>query len=111
MAPSRQKQQPGVVGDQMKPSILGAEVPAHPGVARPALQRRGRKHRQGEPRPVEMRHIPQRLSDLGQGAKIMMRLHQGTEPGLLFRNDNIDNHFGQIHPSASDHPQSMRTPS
>ena len=56
-------------------------------------------------------NLPWRLSDLGQGAKIMMRLHQGTEPGLLFRNDNIDNHFGQIHPSASDHPQSMRTPS
>ena len=38
----------------------------------------------------------------------MMRLHQGTEPSFLFRNDTIDNHVGQIHPSASEHPQSMR---
>ena len=38
----------------------------------------------------------------------MMRLHQGTEPSFLFRTDTIDNHVGQIHPSASEHPQSMR---
>ena len=76
-APPRQKQQPGVVGDQMKPSILGAEVgsPSPPRRRAPgtSTQYRGRKHRQGEPRPVEMRHIPQRLSDLGQGAQIRRR--------------------------------------
>ena len=92
----------------MKPSILGAEVPAHPGVTRPALQRRGRKHCQRKPHTVQVRHIPHRLPDLGQGAQIMMRLHQGTEPSFLFRTDTIDNHVGQIHPSASEHPQSMR---
>ena len=90
----RQEQQPGVVRDQMKAPILAAEVPADPGVARPALQRCGRKHRQREPRPVEVRHIPQRLADLGQRAKIMMRLHQLPEPSLLLRLDKIDNHFG-----------------
>ena len=93
-----QEQQPGVVRDQMKPSILGAEVPAHPGVTRPALQRRAENTASATPHTVPGAPIPHRLPDLGQGAQIMMRLHQGTEPSFLFRTDTTDNHVGQIHP-------------
>ena len=91
----------------MKASILITEIPANPRVARPALQGRRRKHRQGKPRAVHMRHIPKRLADLRHGAKIMMRLHQLPETAFLFRTDNLNNHFGQNHRSASEHPRAV----
>ena len=97
----RQDQQPGVVRHQMKASILGAEVPPDPAVACPTLQRRGREHRQGEPRTVTMRDVPQRVPDLGQRPEIMVRLHQLLEPSFLLRADNIDDDFGQSHRSSS----------
>ena len=97
----RQDQQPGVVRHQMKASILGAEVPPDPAVACPTLQRRGREHRQGEPRTVTMRDVAQRVPDLGQRPEIMVRLHPLLEPSFLLRADNIDDDFGQSHRSSS----------
>ena len=82
-------------------SILGAEVPPDPAVACPTLQLRGREHRQGEPRTVTMRDVPQRVPDLGQRTEIMVRLHQLLEPSFLLRADNIDDDFGQSHRSSS----------
>ena len=74
--PAGQDQKAAVVGDQMQPVVLHPEVPADPGVPRPALQGGRGKADQRHPLAPPARHVPLRLADLGQGAQIMMRLHQ-----------------------------------
>ena len=101
----RQDQEPAVVRDQVKPVVLGAEVPADPAVARAALQRRRREARQCQPLAAPMRDVPQRLADLRQRAQKVVRRHQLPIAALVPGRHRLDRHLAQFHA-----PDSVRQP-
>ena len=57
--PIGQDQKAAVVGDQVQPIILMAEIPADPAITGPALPGRSGKAQQGEPLAAPGGHIPQ----------------------------------------------------
>ena len=92
-----QDQEPGVVGDQVQPVKLDAEAPADPPVARAALQCRCREHRERQPLAAVMGDIAQCLADPRQRTEVVVRLHQGPKPGLVFRRHKVDGHLRKNH--------------
>ena len=40
-----------------------------------------------------MRHIAQRLADPRQRSEVVVRLHQGPKPSLVFRRYKVDGHL------------------
>ena len=94
---ARQEQEPGIVGDKVQPVKLDAVVPADPAVPCAALQRRRREHRQRQPLAAMMGHIAQRLADPRQRTQIVVRLHQGPKPPLVFRRYKADRHLRKNH--------------
>ena len=86
-----------VVGDEVQTADLDAIVPADPTVARPALQRRRREHRQRQPAPLMVSDIAHSLAHPWNRAEIVVRLHQVAEAGLVLHRHDVDSHFRKSH--------------
>ena len=86
-------QEARVVSDKVQAAEPDAVVPADPPVARPALQRRCREHRQRQPSPPMMSDIAHRLAHPRRRAEIVVRLHQVPEAGLVLRRHDVDGHL------------------
>ena len=82
-----------VVGDEVQTAELDAIVPADPAVARPALQRRRREHRQRQPAPSMVSDIAHGLAHPRHRAEIVVRLHQVAEAGLVLHRHDVDGHL------------------
>ena len=76
---------------------LDAIVPADPTVARPALQRRRREHRQRQPAPSMVSDIAHGLAHPRHRAEIVVRLHQVAEAGLVLHRHDVDGHLRKNH--------------
>ncbi len=86
-------QEARLVGDQVQPIVLMAQVPAETAIARTAPQGRGRKAQQCRPLRIAGGDIPQGVTDLRQSPQVMMRLHQGLKTGLFGHGDGAYNEF------------------
>ena len=95
--PPRQDQEPAVVGEQVLPVVLGAEVPADPAVAGAALQCRCREADQRQPLAAPVRDVPQRLADLRQRAQEVVRRHQLPVAPFVPGRHRLDRHLAQLH--------------
>ena len=96
-APARQDQEAAVVGEQVLPVVLRAEVPADPAVAGAALQGRRREADQRHPRAARARGVPQRLADLRRRAQVVVRPHQLLIAPFLLRRHRLDGYLPQLH--------------
>ena len=90
-------QEARVVGDEVQTAELDAIVPADPTVARPALQRRRREHRQRQPAPSMVSDIAHGLAHPRHRAEIVVRLHQVAEAGLVLHRHDVDGHLRKNH--------------
>lgn len=73
--PFGQDQEAAVVRDELQASILGAKIPADPAITHAAFERRGRDTQLRYPVLAPSRDIPDRFTNLGQCAKIVVARH------------------------------------
>ncbi len=78
--PGGQDEKPAVVGQQMQAIILVPVRPPDPAVPRRAFPGSGRKAEQRHPFGLPDGHVPEGFANFGQGAQIMMRLHELVKP-------------------------------
>jgi hypothetical protein len=76
----RPHQKPAVVDDQPEPAGALTRTPANPSLPRLEVQRRRTERQQRDPLPVDLGHIPQRLSGQPAALKIMLLLEMVVEP-------------------------------
>ena len=82
LVPAGQDQQAAVVGDQVQPTVLRAEVPADPTIADAAFQRCRRQAQLRYPLFAPRRHIPYRLA-IPSGRSSPARQDSGDAPSAL----------------------------
>ena len=87
-------QEARVVGDEVQTAELDAIVPADPTVARPALQRRRREHRQRQHSALDGERHSARSRPSPAPRREVVRLHQVAE--VLHRHD-VDGHLRKNH--------------
>ena len=75
--PSRQDQEPAVIGDQVQAVVWVAETPTHPALPHRAFPGGGGKAQQRDPFLAPGCHVPEGFTDFRQHAQILMPLPQG----------------------------------
>ncbi len=94
----------------MQAAELDAAVPADPAVAGPALERRGREHREGRLAVAVTGDAAHGLADGPERAEAATRLHQCAEARFARLRDDVDRYLGEIHARApaTDSPEQYR---
>ena len=73
--PVGQNQEAAAVGDELEAAILGGEIPANPAITNAALESRRRDAHKCYPLVVPGGHVPERLANFCQIAKVVMPCH------------------------------------
>ena len=90
-----QDQKAAVVGDQLEPVVLGAQVPANPPVAHAAFERCRRQAHLRHPPPAPSGDVPQGFADLGQITQVVMAGHLLAIAPMLGARDRAQTQFCQ----------------